>query len=265
MVTHFFRQRLSLIALAILLFCGCRSANRFSSFGVNRTPYGSGPTLVRPYGRAPQSYDDNTPSGDGLTPQSEPSDILPAPAYSDPESPTSAPTPSAKKSKWNLIPSGNKISSSMRRNTDIDQTAVKSDRIASSNRASKGSETSPARSASSGVMVETVGSRYSARSTGMRRSSSTPTNTIVSETPILPAPSSEETFNEDASSSFSLKKSTISADSANSPQSDWNRGSRARSGPALDPVAKPLPTPNQFNSPAMTSDAEMPLLLPPGL
>ena len=225
MVTHFFRQRLSLIALAILLFCGCRSANRFSSFGVNRTPYGSGPTLVRPYGRAPQSYDDNTPSGDGLTPQSEPSDILPAPAYSDPESPTSAPTPSAKKSKWNLIPSGNKISSSMRRNTDIDQTAVKSDRIASSNRASKGSET----------------------------------------TPILPAPSSDETFNEDASSSFSLKKSTVSADSANSPQSDWNRGSRARSGPALDPVAKPLPTPNQFNSPAMTSDAEMPLLLPPGL
>jgi hypothetical protein len=132
MVTLFDVQRLCAIAVAVVIFCGCRSASVNSSAGVTR-PFANGwPSYSRPYGSA-RPYQRNMPSDDSQNG----SDSVPVYESPTPDSDLSAPRPSdtplppspeAKKSRWNLKAPSSKLSSTTRNNSQVNHTGSKSER-----------------------------------------------------------------------------------------------------------------------------------------
>ncbi|MEI8017821.1 MAG: hypothetical protein WCH39_06435, partial [Schlesneria sp.] len=67
-------------------------------------------------------------SDQSTAPEPDPPSELPAPGYSEPSSP---PTPSAKKSRWNLNNAGLKFPSFTRPNNEVRQTGANSERTVS--------------------------------------------------------------------------------------------------------------------------------------
>ncbi len=111
-----------------LLVVGCRSASLNSSPVVTPTPGSAGgPSFYRSYEKSAKPYDDGD-SDQYESPQPDPPSVLPAPGYSEPSSP---PTPSAKKSRWNLNNAGLKFPTFSRPNTDVRQTGVNSSSVTS--------------------------------------------------------------------------------------------------------------------------------------
>ena len=109
----------------LLFVVGCRSAS------VNRFPtvpgWTGGPSFYRSYEKPAQPYDDQN-SDQSTAPEPDPPSELPAPGYSEPSSP---PTPSAKKSRWNLNNAGLKFPSFTRPNNEVHQTGANSERAVS--------------------------------------------------------------------------------------------------------------------------------------
>ena len=106
----------------LLLVVGCRSSSVYSSAPVPGSA--GGPSFYRSYEKSARPYDD-LDSDQSQPPEPDPPSVLPAPGYSEPSSP---PTPSAKKSRWNLNNAGLKFPSFTRPNNEVRQTGVISDR-----------------------------------------------------------------------------------------------------------------------------------------
>jgi hypothetical protein len=231
--------------IAIMLVCGCRSASTTSSTGINRVPYGvNRPAYTRSYGSPQQPYDDD-PSMPSQDPQPDPPSIVPAPGYAEPED--TPPVPSAKKSRWNLVPSGLKFPSMSRSNNDIHQTGINSDRSLSKKTVKP--------NLSSAMTEQTVTSRYS--DTANRTSLPPAPN---SDDPIIPPPTFTEANGETSPSGNSMTpRYGLNSRTANS-----NRGFRRVQTPELDGIARPLTIQNQTAASAARTDADTPLLLPPG-
>ena len=152
---------------SLLLAAGCRSAS------VNPAPTSSGLTpFFRSFDRPPRPPVEDTRSYPSPTPGSMAPAILPAPGYSEPSEPLEQevpPPPSAKKSKWNFLPSGLKLSSNSLTNKHVHQTAAKAenssrtkfDKLDSSN-----SLTRSTPSNSETLTEETVQSRFASTGNG---------------------------------------------------------------------------------------------------
>ncbi len=108
----------------LLLVVGCRSASVYSSAPVPGSA--GGLPFYRSYDKSARTYDDQD-SDQGQPPEPDPPSVLPAPGYSEPSAP---PTPSAKKSRWNLNNAGLKFPSFTRSNNEVRQTGVVSERAA---------------------------------------------------------------------------------------------------------------------------------------
>ena len=106
----------------LLLVVGCRSASVYSSAPVPGSA--GGKPFYRSYEQSARPYDDLN-SDQSQPPEPDPPSVLPAPGYSEPSSP---PTPSAKKSRWNLNTAGLKFPSFTRPNNDVRQTGDISER-----------------------------------------------------------------------------------------------------------------------------------------
>ena len=260
MVTLFNAQRLCAVAVVTLLLCGCRSASVTSSSGVGRVPAGiGGNSYARPYGKAGQPYDEEYRSFQSPSPLPDPTGIAPVPGYSEPEDTPVPPTPSAKKSRWNLVPPGLKPSLS-RSQGDVHQTGVDSERGFSKKTPKSGSLNRSAEMNTPRLSEETVGSRSAGRSIRNNVAESESYDSSISETPILPPPPVNQA-NEDRSSA---KTGAASRYAMKGFSPGLPRDFRARPLPSLDPVARPLPVQNEGEASAAAADGEMPLLLPPG-
>ena len=109
----------------LLLVVGCRSSSVYSSAPVPGSA--GGPSFYRSYEKSARPYDD-LDSDQSQPPEPDPPSVLPAPGYSEPSSP---PTPSAKKSRWNLNNAGLKFPSFTRPNNEVHQTGANSERAVS--------------------------------------------------------------------------------------------------------------------------------------
>lgn len=223
----FLKSRIGAFAIVAIVICGCRSASIRPSGGAIKIPFGMGGIPSPPlYGQPQQAYDDD-PQNQSLPSQAKPPSILPAPAASEVEDTPAV--PSAKKSRWNLVPSGLRFSSTPR-SSDVRQTGIKSDRNVS-NTTSK--QVSPATTDESDFTEEIVGSRHSGASSGPASSQSPAYRSRAFESPIDSSPNS-------------------------------NRGFRSSSSPSLDTVARPLAAPGTAGPYRSTWDDDTPVLLPPG-
>ena len=230
---------ISLFSLGILLVCGCRSTVSTSAAGVNRVPYGvNRPSYTRPYGGSQQIYDDNSlmPSD---APQSDPSSIPPVPA--------------AKKSRWNLVPSGLKFPSMSRSNSEISQTGVKSDRTSAKKYAKSSGAAKTSRLQSDEFEEQTVTSRHSDFSNRRSATPSLPSDAM--DSPIIPPP----TFTESNREVISPRPSVAPQYGANRRTASTYQGFKT---PALDSSVRPLP--KQVEPSTINSGDDLPLLLPPG-
>ena len=126
MLTNQAGQRLSAatVVAGLLLVAGCRSAS-VNSLPAPYPGSAGGPAFYRSYEKPGRAYDDLN-SDQYQSPQPDPPSVLPAPGSSDPSIP---PTPSAKKSRWNLNNAGVKFPSLVRPNSDVRQTGNNSERI----------------------------------------------------------------------------------------------------------------------------------------
>lgn len=117
-------QRLGAAAVisGLLVVVGCRSASVYSPAQVPGSA--GGPSFYRSYEKSTRPYDDLN-SDQSQPPEPDPPSVLPAPGYSEPSTP---PTPSAKKSRWNLNNAGLKLPSFSRPNSEVRQTGVVSER-----------------------------------------------------------------------------------------------------------------------------------------
>ena len=120
----------------LMLVVGCRSASVNSSPVATPVPRSvGGLPFYRSYEKPARPYDDVN-SDQYQSPEPDPPSVLPAPGYSEP------PTPSAKKSRWNLNNAGLKFPSFSLPNKEVRQTGVNSERAVSK----KSAKSSPATS-----------------------------------------------------------------------------------------------------------------------
>ena len=210
----------TVVLTGVLLVTGCHSAS------VNPAPASGGtPPFFRSYDRTPRSYDDSNDSYQSPSPEPMPPAILPAPGYSEPNVP---PSPSAKKSRWNPVPSGFKFQSK-RQNSDVHQTGAKIDRGFSSTLGKERSVAPYLHDQSHDFVEETVQSRFSVA----------PTDSALSPPPSFDA---RPSFEPGMSSAVRFRlKPTVLRDANSIPPSAPQRNDEAPS----------------------TSNGEMPLLLPP--
>ena len=227
------------IAILMLGVCGCRSVSKNPSGGVNRIPFGmTGMPSARLSGKPQHDYDDD-PENQSL-PSQAPS-VLPAPGVSEAED--TPPIPSAKKSRWNLVPSGLKFSSNTKF-TDVRQTGVKSDR----NAAKTSPQISPTTNDEDVLTEETVVSRYSGASSRSAISQPSNDSSGISQSPVY--------------RSAAANRGTRSG--IRNFSTDTGRGLRSRAVPTLDATARPLSNPNSTEPSGSLWDEDTPVLLPPG-
>lgn len=244
------KSRVAAIAIVILVVCGCRSVSTISAGRAIRVPFGMGGSFAARPKEMPQKEYDDDPENQSLPSQSDAPGVLPAPGASEAED--TPPVPSAKKSRWNLVPSGLKFPSTTRL-SEVLQTGIKSDRGASktiSKQETISKQDSPA------VTEEVVGSRSSAasRKPTYPLSPSSPNRSNLSESSLHPSPLDAPA---DQNRSATTESSTAS-------RYEIHRGLGNRTSPLLDPIARPLSNPNPAESPRYSSDEDSPVLLPPG-
>ena len=141
----------------LMLVVGCRSASVNSSPVTTPVPGSAGGLpFYRSYEKPARPYDD-VDSDQYQSPEPDPPSVLPAPGYSEPSAP---PTPSAKKSRWNLNNAGLKFPSFSRPNKEVRQTGVNSERAASK-KSAKSSTATPKGQPVEEEEEEVVHSRFS--------------------------------------------------------------------------------------------------------
>ena len=265
MVTSLLSQRVGTTAVltGLLLSSGCRSASvntNSGSSGVS-SPISALP-FYRSFQQTPPSYDGNNGNHQSPLPQPEPPSVLPAPGYSEPELP---PSPSAKKSRWNLVPSGFKFPSGTRPNSDVRQSGTRSDRGYPTKLSTIKSHSDGANDSRDDVVEETVSSRFIAKPDVSLHSSPQPIKPVVIRpsnrtlTPEIAVPD-----NETPSDVVATEGSIKTRYGEISRRPGLNSGLRPRLTPiSINPAnesteLKPITIPNSEQG------GEMPLLLPPG-
>jgi hypothetical protein len=147
-----FRSGIAIGISGLLFVVGCRSASVNTSRPI--PGMSGGPSYYRSYGKPAPSYDDQD-AEQSQPPSPEPPSVLPAPGYSEP------PTPSAKKSRWNLNNAGLKFPSFTRMNSEVRQTGVNSERTVP--KTIDKSESAAPKSQTAEVEEEVVQSRSTSR------------------------------------------------------------------------------------------------------
>lgn len=114
------------VGMGLLLSGGCRSSSITSRSSSDPT---GGSSYFRSFERPSRESREAVPYDGELVPVPDPSFVPPVPGASDPfYPPPPVPSPSAKRSRWSLVPSGLKNSSIVKSGNGINQTSVTGER-----------------------------------------------------------------------------------------------------------------------------------------
>jgi hypothetical protein len=162
------------IGMGLLLSSGCRSSSIASRSSSDPT---GGSSYFRSFDRSSRQTRDAVPSDGELVPVPDPSFVPPVPGFSEPVYPPApVPSPSAKRSRWGLIPSGLKNSSTMKSGDSINQTSVTGERGLSGKGARTTTTVVHPSNESQGLQEQPVSSRFAGGS-----SSSLPVSKYATE------------------------------------------------------------------------------------
>ncbi len=264
MVISLLSQRVGTTAVltGLLLSSGCRSASVNSNSGSSglSSPI-SAPPFYRSFQQTYPSYDGNNGNHQTPLPQPEPPSVLPVPGYSEPELP---PSPSAKKSRWNLVPSGFKFPSSARQNSDVRQSGTQSKREYPTKLSTIKSRPDEANDSRDDVVEETVSSRFDTKPDVILHSSLQPIKSVAIRpsnrmpTREIAVPVNETPFDVSTEGSIKTRYGEISR------RPGLNAGLRPRLTPLSINAPNESNEPKPITIPSSEPGGEMPLLLPPG-
>lgn len=278
MATYFDAHRLLTIATVLVLACGgCRNASWKTQAGYLKNPRSTpAPTYsnpdtsgelpppapsfseqyrANPYESPDRPYIGDESSAPPLAPHPDAPSVLSIPGTRDANESSLPPTPTAKKSRWNLIPSGFKRPASSKYVPESQTSDAKVDRKW------PGKLTKPSASGrnetNAGSFDEAVTSRHQKwnRSTSSATESGTPEDADTATS--LPAESDE------ASTPVQPRTSAAANPRCQANNYFKNPTRSFRSSPPLDPVPHPIAAPTRTVESNQSVDADMPLLLPP--
>jgi|GEM_PF-4503445 len=146
------------VGMGLLLSAGCRSSSIASRSSSDPT---SGSSYFRSFERPSRESREAVPYDGELVPVPDPSFVPPVPGSSEPVYPPApVPSPSAKRSRWGLVPSGLKNSSTVKSGNSINQTSVTGDRGSSGKGARATTTAVHPSNESQGLQEQAVTSRF---------------------------------------------------------------------------------------------------------
>ena len=146
------------VGMGLLLSAGCRSSSITSRSSSDPT---GGSSFFRSFERPSRESREAVPSDGELVPVPDPSFVPPVPGSSEPfYPPAPVPSPSAKRSRWSLVPSGLRNSSTVKSGDSINQTSVTGERVLSGKGARTTTTAVHPSNESQGLQEQAVTSRF---------------------------------------------------------------------------------------------------------
>ena len=233
------------IGMGLLLSAGCRSSSISSSSSSDPT---GGSSYFRSFDRSPRPTREAVPTDGELVPVPDPSFVPPVPGSSEPVYPSApVPSPSVKRSRWGLVPSGLKNSPTVKSGDSINQTSVTGERGLSGKRARTNTTAVHPSNESQGPQEQAVNSRFAGASSSPLPVSKYATESGTEGRRYRPAVTrARPSFDPDRDDPFPAE-------------------SLPRSLPmSASPSTRDLPSPHQGDLNLARPAADPPILLPPG-